>query len=100
MSKSKRQPYAVCPGAAIQKRLASRRFRRRIRSILNLEKKGYLGQEEILIRYFLEWSEDEELIHLMGDDEPEFPHPKWMTNPYTVRDFRFYSPRDKREYRK
>jgi hypothetical protein len=73
MSRSKKRPYWT-DYAKGQKSWASRRFRKKVKQILHLQAKG--------------------------DDEPEFPHPKWMTNPATVCDFRFYAPWDARAYRK
>ncbi len=104
MSRSKkRSPYFTDYGSRkVHKPLASRRFRKKVRQTLTpwkytwnqviIEKECYLGCECENFGYICPYQ------HF--DLEPEFPHPKWMTNPYTVCDFRFYAPWDARAYRK
>lgn len=94
----------TAPGKHQQKRWASRRFRKRVKQVLKpfryswniyiVERECYLGCK----------CEDVGLGNLcLYQDyniQPEFPHPKWMTDPVTVCDFRFYSPWDEGAYRK
>jgi hypothetical protein len=100
MSRSTKRPYVSHAGTHESKSLASRRFRRVVKQILSPWKYKYYYRTES--KCF--GCECEEWGHICPfifyELEPEFPHSKWFTNPYDIRDFRFYSPLDEGAYRK